>query len=163
MGVGVRLARPEDVRFVWEVNNEASVRKGAIRQRPIPYVEHEPWFAARLEDPWCVFLIGTLAADDIGVARFDLDTEAGRAAIGVALPPAHRKLGLGSKLIEIGTSRVFELPEIETVVARIRRDNVMSQRAFEKAGYTRRDAETVEGVDVLRYEIQRPDRLTHGP
>src|SRR5207249_1233651 len=71
---------------------------------PVSWEGHREWFAAKLTDPDCVFLIAT---DDggtpLGQIRFDIDAPARQAVLSVSVAPEGRGSGLGTALIGLAS------------------------------------------------------------
>jgi RimJ/RimL family protein N-acetyltransferase len=76
--------------------------------------------------------------------------------VGINMDPSVRGRGLGPRIIELATSDVFGRG-VRYVVAEIKRHNLRSIRAFEKAGYVHYDAmekdipDLPELVPIVRY------------
>ncbi len=160
----LRRAVPEDAEFVWRVNNDPTVRERSIHTAPIPWENHLDWFAGRLLDPRCLFLIAEVRGERIGLVRFELESgDQGRsreAVIAIALAAAARGRGLGTRLIALGTEEALRGSRANGasgVVAFVRPSNLASLQAFSGAGYV--EAGTVERNGVtLRRLVFRPAR-----
>lgn len=154
-GIDLRPARddPEDRRYVWEVNNDPSVRERAIDTDDIPWRDHVAWYADVLSDPTRLLFVARHAGRDCGVVRYDLDPEAGEAEITIALAQAFRGRHLGRRIIRRSASTVLERPDVKRIVAHVRPDNAPSLRAFRGAGYVGRGRVEVRGADMLRLEF----------
>src|SRR5207253_11507460 len=55
--VNLRPVRPADCRLLWEWANEPAVRAVSFNPEPIPWDQHQQWFAAKLNDRACIFWI----------------------------------------------------------------------------------------------------------
>lgn len=85
----------------------------------------------------------------VGYSRFEQD--GGRVVISVALDPASAGRGLGSWIIEETTLLFWHsVPDVDVVYACVKRSNVASMKAFEKAGY-------VELINELLAECREDD------
>ncbi|HLF07214.1 MAG TPA: UDP-2,4-diacetamido-2,4,6-trideoxy-beta-L-altropyranose hydrolase, partial [Thermoplasmata archaeon] len=56
-GISFRRAASGDARLVWEWANDPDTREASFDTAPIPWETHEDWFAKKVVDPECVFLI----------------------------------------------------------------------------------------------------------
>lgn len=150
----LRPAAPDDVRLVHELNDDPTVRAASWSTEPIPFAEHERWFAARLEDPDShLYLAHDPAGELVGLVRFQVDARV--ATIGVVAAPEQRGRGWGGALIDAGVRRLeadlaatgsFE-PIVRTD-ALVKPDNVASSKAFLAADF---DLATSDDPGVLRY------------
>ena len=145
----LRPAGPEDCRFYWEVNNAEATRALSISSDPIPWEDHQRWFASKLSEEQATLYVALLGEESIGVIRFEAAHD--EALISVALAPNKQGKGLGRRLISLGTERTLKGEHIKRVVAYIRPANHGSIRAFEAAGYTYTKSESQGGIALLRY------------
>lgn len=154
--LGVRPARDtaEDRRYVWEVNNDPSVRERAINTKSIPWEEHVEWYEDVMSDPGRLLFVTQYEGRDCGVVRYDLDDEAAEAEITIALQEEFRGKHIGRSVIELTSSSILERRSVETVVAHVRPDNEPSLKAFRSAGYVEETKETVRGVEMVRLEFE---------
>jgi UDP-2,4-diacetamido-2,4,6-trideoxy-beta-L-altropyranose hydrolase len=150
----LRSAKPSDARQVWLWANDPEVRLVSFNSNPIPWESHQPWFTRKLEDDSSVLLIACKLEDDapFGLIRFDL--ESGEAVVSVMLDSQSRGHGLGSRVLERATQRLFATREVTTVRAYIKTDNSRSHRAFARAGYADAVEVLVQGLPAwcLRFE-----------
>lgn len=154
--IEIRAARdtPEDRRFVWEVNNDPSVRERAINTDSIPWEEHVEWYADVMSDPNRLLFVTQYGGQDCGVVRYDLDDEATEAEITIALQDEFRGKHIGRSVIELTASSILERGGVETVVAHVRPDNPPSLKAFRSAGYVEAGREILRGVEMVRLEFE---------
>lgn len=150
---GLRRATSGDARFVWEVNNEPSVRARSVDTADIPWESHAVWYERKLVDPRAVLFVGTVGGTPAGICRFDVIER--EAVVGVALGSAFRGRGLGQWLIASATAELFRLQPVERVRAAIRPDNVGSLRAFAAAGYVLSGTEEQSGVALETWICDR--------
>ncbi|MEX0716125.1 MAG: UDP-2,4-diacetamido-2,4,6-trideoxy-beta-L-altropyranose hydrolase [Planctomycetaceae bacterium] len=148
----VRSAVAEDSRDVWECSNDLSARAVSINPAPIPWSDHENWYAARLRDSDCLFLVATANDGEfVGHCRCQLDDEAW--VISISLRPGHRGKGYGVRLIRQTVERLFAQRSAESLDAYIRLDNPASRKAFEKAGFESVGLKNIRGVEMAHYVI----------
>jgi len=153
--ISLRHATPRDARFVWEVNNDASVRAQSISTEPIPWDHHVLWFSRKLADPGSVFFIATLGGAVVGLARFDILGD--EATISVAVERASRGKGYGPQIIAAASHELLIARPVTRLVALIRPGNVPSLRAFTRAGYVAAGSGMQRGVMVERFERHHAD------
>jgi RimJ/RimL family protein N-acetyltransferase len=132
----LRDAEPGDARLLFEWVNDPVTRAQSFTQAAIAWEDHERWFARKLADARCLLLI---AQDRHGLAvgqvRFDLGEDAS-AIISVAIAPEQRGRGLGAAAIAGACEALHARHGAIKVLAYIRRDNLASQRAFSRAGFS---------------------------
>lgn len=148
----IRAATPEDCRIVFEWANDPVSRSASVLSDPIPWEAHEAWYAARMADPdSLLFLVANDDGTPIGIVRFE--AEGGEAEISVNLAPDSRGGGTGTETIRRGCDAFFAArPNVPVIVAYIKQSNVMSQRAFVRAGFREADPREVRGRTMLRFE-----------
>lgn len=135
--VVLRPARADDARLLFEWSNDPIVRTGSFDSRPIVWEDHLAWLDARLNDPQSRIWIAESGGIPVGVTRFAIDGD--RATISVTVAPEWRGKGMGEQLISLATGRLLLTERTSTVDAWIRPENTASVRAFEAAGYRRRE------------------------
>ena len=131
--LSLRPARASDVRLLYEWANDPAVRAVAYHPDPIPWPDHQAWFARRLASDDARLYVAEVEAEPVGQIRFDLDGPT--AVLSVSLAAGARGQGLGTALIRAGVARVYADADVREVRAYVRDDNPASARAFEKAGF----------------------------
>ncbi len=79
-------------------------------------------------------MVGEADGEPVGVLRYDLSGD--RATVSIYLVPGKHGQGHGSRLLLEGTEwlrRFF--PDVRSIIAEVLADNVISSKAFLKAGY----------------------------
>lgn len=137
-----------DSRTLWEWRNHPKIRGNFFNTAEVPWEEHEEWFSRRLADSRSRIYMCECNGKKIGVIRFEDSKD--EISVSVNLNPAFLGKGIGPHLIKTGTEKFFEETRSrKKAVARIREDNIASQKAFKKAGYTL--VEEVRGAVVYGY------------
>jgi spore coat polysaccharide biosynthesis predicted glycosyltransferase SpsG/RimJ/RimL family protein N-acetyltransferase len=132
--IELRRAVAGDCEQVWRWRNDPTTRRYSGDASEIGLDGHRSWFAAVLEDAGRDLLIGTDPKGEVGVLRYDVDGD--EALISVYLVPDRHGQGLGSRLIEAGSSWVRKhRSAVRRIRALIGAANAASLRAFEKAGF----------------------------
>lgn len=150
MEVSLRRANLDDARFVWEVNNDPTVRAQSVSTLPIPWEAHEAWFARKVAEPETFFYIASCQGAAAGVVRFDLrDNDA---TISIAVSPTFRGKGLGSYIIACATDELARARPGVRAIAWVRPENTPSLRAFARAGYVRTGSREDGGIALERLE-----------
>lgn len=117
---------------------------------PVAEDQHQRWFAATLQNPDRLLFIGfrpELPRAGIGVVRFDIRRSEHQAEVNINLSEDFHGQGLGAPLLAAGI-RAFagREREIHRVLAKVKPENLASQRCFERCGFAidpARDAHTL--------------------
>lgn len=130
----LREARGSDARLLWEWSNAPDVRYWSFSQSTIRWEDHVSWFAEKLSDARCHFLIAFDSQDrPVGQARVDVSQD--KAIIGVSVQSGLRGQGYGTELIRSTSARVFRKTPVTTITAYVKGRNKASIQAFAGAGY----------------------------
>jgi len=149
-GLHLRSAQQSDSRLLWEWANDPQVRNAAFSSAPIPWEQHELWFASKMKDPNCTILIAE-DSQGLAVGQFRVDWRPdGDGEIDVSVASACRGSGYGSVLIDLGVGTVLA-ERGERLHAFVKLENLASRRAFEQAGFTSLGEETVHGQGAVHY------------
>lgn len=157
--IRLRPAHAGDKRTFWELSNQPSVRAASFHSLPIPWEDHERWFANRLANADSRLLMA-YDADDRVVGQSRLDFEGGDAVISIGVSESSRGLGYGKQIVSSTVRRAFATGRCNRIMAFIKPDNAASTRTFEKAGFTFDRAVTTAGQSAnLLLLDQRSDGL----
>ena len=130
----LRRVAPEDTWTLWRLANEPSVRHSSLSGYPILLEEHQQWFQQRLDDPrvcmWVLEFQGLLLGN-IRYLRLDAET----AEISLAVAPAFRHRGLGSRLLQETRRPACRQLQVRCLQAVVREENLVSLQTFRKAGF----------------------------
>jgi len=126
------IEQDKDLLFQWA--NDEMVRKNSFSTKAISYEEHCKWFDKMLQNENCIQWI--LQADEEPVGQIRLKLEGESAEIGYSICAEHRGEGLGKLLLRLANQRVqTDFPNIKKLIAKVKPENIASQRAFEHCGY----------------------------
>ena len=130
-----RIATPADVRLYFDWANDSDTRQQSFSSEPIPWAQHESWFARKLTDPNALLLVSVTDTNvPVGQVRFEKQTD-NEVVIGVSLDAVFRGKGLATQLItdacRVCRAQWGNVP----ITAYIKPDNQASVRAFERAGF----------------------------
>lgn len=143
-GIDLKEADIRDCRDIWLWRNNVTARQASFSGKPIAYAQHKSWFRSKLTDPRTSIYIAKKNSEKIGAIRFE--RKEGRAYASVNLNPIFYGRGLGGIIIKSGSQKFLSHAKTSVkVVAEIKRDNIISQKAFARAGYqyVRGDADRV--------------------
>jgi spore coat polysaccharide biosynthesis predicted glycosyltransferase SpsG/L-amino acid N-acyltransferase YncA len=151
----LRLADERDVRAVWEINNDPGARANAVNPNPIPYLDHERWFASSLTSKSRYLWVLGDPGHVEGVVRVDFEAADGR--ISIALRPSARGKGLGKVLLGQATQRVWRMARTACISAVIKPANVASIKLFEGLGFQMDSELELSGEVYLLYKQSGPN------
>lgn len=132
----LRNVTKDDCRAIWHWRNHPEVRKVCYKTEPLLYKEHRRWFNDRIDRAGTdFFIVENENKQKIGQVRFEKNSK-NSAWININLNPDFFGKGLGSKIIKNATGYYMgKYPEIKDVKAEILDTNIVSQKAFKRAGY----------------------------
>lgn len=125
----IRLVDKNDIKNVFELSNDKTVRQNSIHSEQIAWEDHVTWFLKRIEDQTNPFyIIEDKNNNFIGQVRFDTEEEA---IISISIAESFRGRHLAPAIIKACSAKCG----LKTVFAYIKKNNAPSIKAFEKAGY----------------------------
>ena len=138
----IRLAEPRDMKNVFDLSNDDTVRAMSIHPEKIEWESHVKWFENALNNPDVLFYVAETADGDfIGQVRFTRDNADW--VVSISLVKKYRGKGLASGLLR----KSIELSHLENVTAYIYNTNGASLKAFEKADF--------EASTLLKYTYNK--------
>lgn len=133
----LREAAAEDMDLLYQWANDQTVRRNSFSTAEIAYEEHKEWFAQLLSRNDCKQYIYLYDGEPIGQARITILGE--EAEIGYSICAEKRGMGHGKTLLKLLYSRVKEeFPDIKKLTAKVKPENIASQRAFLEVGYLKK-------------------------
>ena len=136
--VALRLvpATEDHIRIMFDWQSDPVTRAQSRNPEPPRWEDHRAWSERRLSKPHERFYITEVAGEPSGVVRLE-PREDGDYEISVLVAPAAHGRGIGTASIR----RILARHPRDTVHAFVKTTNPASQRAFEKSGFIRVDAE----------------------
>ncbi|MFC3801228.1 GNAT family N-acetyltransferase [Cohnella sp. GCM10012308] len=130
----IREATAADAALLFEWRNDPSVRERSFDDKPLDWHAHVRWLDGCLSDPNRLLCIAMEDDRPIGVFRLDRLSE-GTVVISIALAASERGKGAGPRMLRLAAAECQSRFGSVTIEARIKGDNLYSQKAFAKAGY----------------------------
>lgn len=128
------VATLEDMDLLYEWANDEQVRKNSFSTEKIPYENHVEWFKRLLEREDCKQYI--YYVDDVAVGQVRVAMENDKAEIGYSICNTARGKGYAKKMLQLLREQLKkDVPEVKTLVAKVKPENVASQKAFLGTGY----------------------------
>jgi RimJ/RimL family protein N-acetyltransferase len=127
------------------------VRAASFSSDPIPWENHQRWFASRLADTSSrLYVISTVGSEPIGQVRFEKSGD--NAVVSTSLDARFRGCGLASEVLRMASERFESDCSPACIHAYIRDENGASLSAFESAGYARAGRETLGNALAWRLD-----------
>lgn len=114
-------------------NDPWIVAQGSLN-RTVTFEEHHSWFTRRIEDTRHPIWIVEIGGEPVGMVRLDSTPDRWKAEVSLYLMKSHCGRGNGPQVLARVAQTAKDLGH-ETLQAVVRRDNVASLKAFQKAGY----------------------------
>ena len=132
--IEIREIQDDDINDLFNWRNHPEVRKNFFNTNPISWDEHEKWFKAKIKDSYTSIYIACSGKDKVGSIRFEDKSDVIK--VSIMLNPDFLGKGFGSEVIRLGTERfIKEKNPYKPIHAEIKRDNIASLKAFQKAGF----------------------------
>ena len=132
--IEIREIQDDDINDLFNWRNHPEVRKNFFNTNPISWDEHEKWFKAKIKDSYTSIYIACSGKDKVGSIRFEDKSDVIK--VSVMLNPDFLGKGFGSEVIRLGTERfIKEKNPDKPIHAEIKKDNIASLKAFQRAGF----------------------------
>lgn len=142
----LRSVAPGDKAVLLEWANDPVTRRNSMRQSPISEAEHHRWFekCTQNKESCKFYIVETRQGVSIGQVRFELVDQ--QWELHYSLSPVFRGLRLGKRLLEMALREISAVGQVNSVVAKARRENIPSQKVLESVGFetTKVDDEVIE-------------------
>jgi UDP-2,4-diacetamido-2,4,6-trideoxy-beta-L-altropyranose hydrolase len=146
----LRAATTRDARRLWLWRNEPGARAMFGDPSPVPWDSHTAWLATRLADPGTLIVIVEADGRSCGSVRFQVELT-GTAVVSIAMAGHVQGRGYGTEALAMACREAFARRFCETIEARVKRDNIPSQRMFLKGGFV----PAGEDAEYLRFQLLR--------
>lgn len=133
--ISTRVATPDDARLFFDWRVDKLVVAQSFNTEPIEFSRHKKWFEAKIADPYASLYVFQLDGEDAGQARFDQVDNA--AEISYSLAARFRGRRLATPLLDSAIKKfLHDSPHITKLIAKVKHDNAVSNRVFEKLAFT---------------------------
>ncbi|MBF0492104.1 MAG: UDP-2,4-diacetamido-2,4,6-trideoxy-beta-L-altropyranose hydrolase [Deltaproteobacteria bacterium] len=134
--ITLRPATFEDCQNIFEWRNHPETRQSSYNSKKISWKAHKVWFEKSLSNTHRKILIAEREAKSVGVLRYDYSGSGEEALTSIYLVPGNKGQGYGTQiLIHAAAWLKKNHPKTKFLKAEIQEKNIVSQRAFAKAGY----------------------------
>src|SRR3989344_3796950 len=157
--LSLRRATLDDLEFLFQLRNGASVRESSINTAEIGFESHSHWFNQKLNNPDTHLFVIIAGGECVGQTR--VDVQGNRGDINVAIAKEYRSRGYGREAIQNTCRLVFsEDTRVEEIFAYIKLDNAVSLKVFRKAGFSQEDITKINGIDCHKTIIRKTEFLS---
>lgn len=144
-----RKATLEDAEIIYAWNSDDTARQNSFNQSKFSFADHMSWFEKKLSSEESELLVFTNGAGEkIGLIRLDRIDDG--ALIGINLDANQRGKGYAGRMLSMGTKSWFNRTG-KPVFAQIKKTNIASIKAFEKAGYVKDKELLINDVESIQY------------
>ena len=132
--ISFKNADRSDLKFLFNLANDETVRKTSFTQHAINFDEHTKWFTNMLNKKNIFFIIH-YNNSKCGYIRFN--TNHGKSEISIAIDKKFRGKGLGKKILREACLKTIYETDIKKITASVKLENTPSISIFSKAFFTR--------------------------
>ena len=130
----LRKAEYSDMDLLFGWANDSTVRSNSFNTASIPYEDHVSWFNKMMENDQILQFIMMDETTPVGQIRLNIDDD--EAEIGYSIAKEYRGKGYGQRIIQL-VSRVVkeQYPNIKKLVAKVKYNNIASNKVFQNEGF----------------------------
>ncbi len=126
----IRLAEPHDIKNIFDLSNDDTVRSVSMNPEKITWNDHVKWFNEILNTSNVLFYVAeTDERDFIGQVRFVKNAQDW--VVSISLEKKHRHKNLGKRILE----KAMKMSGLKNFKAYVKTDNISSQKLFFSLGY----------------------------
>jgi len=151
--IRLREAIESDSRLLFEWANDAEARANSFSSAPIPWEQHQAWFAEKLRSSALIFIALNDEDTPIGLLRYDIVDNI--AVLSMNLDRQFRGGGYGTAILSLGLEELFRATPIGRIKAFIKPTNLASLRLFTKCGFTQAERSVVDGHAAIVFVLER--------
>jgi spore coat polysaccharide biosynthesis predicted glycosyltransferase SpsG len=153
--IRLRPATIDDARLLLDWRTDEVTRRWSFSSADITWEGHVGWLRRTLDEVASLLLVAEdREGTPVGQLRFEIGPD-GAAEVSVTMAPEARGGGLGAAVVAAGVDRLFESTATQTVIARIKPQNVASVATFVRADFDPAGSEQHRGSKVLLYSRRR--------
>jgi len=135
--VQVRTATLDDARKIYDWRSDPGVQGVSRTSAAFSFEDHCDWLKRTLANPNRILLIGQHEQADIGVVRFDVESD--RAEVSIFLAPHLAGAGLGGAMLQAAEAHLRTVrPDVQRLDAWVNEGNQSSLNMFNRLGYSTR-------------------------
>lgn len=133
----IRLAQSEtennDIQLVYNLSNDADVRKNSFSHHTISWAEHQSWYSKMLTDSDILLFLIFENANFIGQVRFDRKEDVKSPIINISISKEYRGKGFASGCLKLALDELKILwPSTIKIIAHVLYENKASNLFFSR-------------------------------
>jgi UDP-2,4-diacetamido-2,4,6-trideoxy-beta-L-altropyranose hydrolase len=132
--ISLRPATLEDREMIFRWRNDPFIVAHGSWHRAVEWEEHEKWFEETVRGKNRQMFIILHQDKPIGQIRFDRENQSD-SVVSVYLMQPFTGRGWGSQAIRMGCEAIFQVWDVDRVLACVRLDNTIGRAAFLKAAF----------------------------
>lgn len=144
----LREADTKDVDLLFEWANDITVRKNSFNIETISYEDHIKWFEYLLKDALrkqYIYIVDDIPTGQVRVTKINENS----VEIGYSVAADYRGMGYGKRMLQLVYEKIkIYFPEVDTVIARVKAENISSQKVFEATGFKAEYIEFQKNINV---------------
>ena len=135
--LSLRPAQADDCDILWHWANDSAVRAMSFNSSPIPWKDHQAWFAQKINTPDTMIFIASLGDRSVGQVRLDNSADAGGWTVDISVSSEFRGKYFAIEMLLKALAALRQHQLDAPVVAWVKDNNIASLKLFESAGFTR--------------------------
>jgi UDP-2,4-diacetamido-2,4,6-trideoxy-beta-L-altropyranose hydrolase len=152
--IRLREAIESDSQLLFEWANDAEARASSFSSAPIPWEQHEAWFAEKLHKLGALMFIAVNGEETpIGLLRCDILDKS--AVLSVNVDRQFRGRGYGIAILSLGLEELFRATRVEKIMAYVKPENLASVRLFTKSGFTQGERNVIDGHAAIVFVLEK--------
>jgi len=135
--------------FDWA--NDPDVREQSYNSNPIDFESHGKWFESKLDDISCLMLVFQ-NEENLNIGQIRIQKEnVNEALIGISVSVEHRGKNYAKEMLQIASDYFLDFNQGFKLNAFIKKKNLGSKYAFEKAGFEFANEKIYENIQSFHY------------
>ncbi len=148
-----RHATIEDIDLIFRWSNDPDTRKKSYNPEKISYKDHIQWFHNQLKYEDRIMLIFEEETSPVGLVRFKKENNSW--VIGINISKENRGRSFASQMLKMSVKYMFNNYNCNSIIAYIKKSNLASIKAFEKAGFKFNTSLLIYNVESYQYKISK--------
>ena len=146
-----RKVKESDVDLLFKWVNDPVIRSNSFQSEPVGYDDHVIWFKQQMNNRDNIILIFEKNNKPAGMVRFDFTDDDW--VIGINIDEEFRGKRLAIPMLKNSIDYFCNNEQKSNIIAFIKKDNIISQRVFEKAGFIFESDILINNIESLQYKI----------
>ena len=146
-----RKATLEDSKLYFDWANDPDVREQSYNSNQIDFGSHSKWFKSKIEDKSCLMLVFQ-NEENLNIGQIRIQKEnINEALIGISVSVEHRGNSYAKEMLQIASDYFLGSNQGFKINAFIKKKNLSSKYAFEKAGFEFETEKIHENIQSFHY------------